>query len=86
MISCREIIKNLFEKNQELHQILENISDQAEVLNNPSNENKQKQSTTTQSTMSKTEDNELFLFEDEVEPILSVLCGKTLEIARMEVL
>lgn len=32
------------------------------------------------------EDNELFLFEDEVEPILSVLCGKTLEIARMEVL
>ena len=33
-----------------------------------------------------TEDNEIFLFEDEVEPILSVLCGKTLEIARMEVL
>ena len=33
-----------------------------------------------------TEDNELFLFEDEVEPILSVLCGKALEIARMEVL
>ena len=33
-----------------------------------------------------TEDNELFLFDDEVEPILSVLCGKTLEIARMEVL
>ncbi len=32
------------------------------------------------------EDNELFLFEDEVEPILSVLCGKTLEIARLEVL
>jgi hypothetical protein len=32
------------------------------------------------------EDNELFLFEDEVEPILSVLCGKTLEQARMEVL
>ena len=32
------------------------------------------------------EDNELFLFDDEVEPILSVLCGKTLEIARMEVL
>ena len=32
------------------------------------------------------EDNELFLFEDEVEPILSVLCGKTLEVARMEVL
>mmetsp|Transcript_41326 Transcript_41326/g.54332 ORF Transcript_41326/g.54332 Transcript_41326/m.54332 type:complete len:220 (-) Transcript_41326:1520-2179(-) len=33
-----------------------------------------------------TEDNELFLFDDEVEPILSVLCGKTLEVARMEVL
>ena len=32
------------------------------------------------------EDNELCLFEDEVEPILSVLCGKTLEIARLEVL
>jgi hypothetical protein len=32
------------------------------------------------------EDNELFIFDDEVEPILSVLCGKTLEIARMEVL
>lgn len=32
------------------------------------------------------EDNELFSFEDEVEPILSVLCGKTLEMARMEVL
>jgi radial spoke head protein 3 len=32
------------------------------------------------------EDNELFLFEDEVEPLLSVLCGKTLEQARMEVL
>lgn len=32
------------------------------------------------------EDNELFLFDDEVEPILQVLCGKTLEIARMEVL
>lgn len=32
------------------------------------------------------EDNELFLFEDEVEPILSVLCGKTLELARMEVM
>ena len=32
------------------------------------------------------EDNELFLFDDEAEPILSVLCGKTLEIARMEVL
>lgn len=32
------------------------------------------------------EDNELFIFNDEVEPILSVLCGKTLECARMEVL
>mmetsp|Transcript_26407 Transcript_26407/g.25560 ORF Transcript_26407/g.25560 Transcript_26407/m.25560 type:complete len:123 (+) Transcript_26407:481-849(+) len=32
------------------------------------------------------EDNELFIFEKEVIPILSVLCGKTLEIARMEVL
>jgi len=32
------------------------------------------------------EDNELFLFEDEVEPLLAVLCGKTLESARMEVL
>ena len=32
------------------------------------------------------EDNELFLFDDEVEPILQVLCGKTLEVARMEVL
>ena len=32
------------------------------------------------------EDNELFIFNDEVEPILSVLCGKTLELARMEVL
>jgi predicted RNase H-like nuclease (RuvC/YqgF family) len=32
------------------------------------------------------EDNELFSFEEEVEPILSVLCGKTLESARMEVL
>jgi radial spoke head protein 3 len=32
------------------------------------------------------EDNELFLFNDEVEPLLSVLCGKTLEHARMEVL
>jgi hypothetical protein len=32
------------------------------------------------------EDNELFIFDEEVEPILSVLCGKTLEIARMEVL
>ena len=26
------------------------------------------------------------MYEDEVEPILSVLCGKTLELARMEVL
>jgi hypothetical protein len=33
-----------------------------------------------------TEDNEIFLFEDEVEPILQVLCGKTLEVAQMEVL
>jgi radial spoke head protein 3 len=32
------------------------------------------------------EDNELFLFERDVQPILSVLCGKTLEQARMEVL
>jgi len=32
------------------------------------------------------EDNELFLFDDEVEPILQVLCGKTLEVSRMEVL
>jgi len=32
------------------------------------------------------EDNELFIFEDDVEPLLSVLCGKTLEVARMEVL
>ena len=32
------------------------------------------------------EDNELFIFEDDVEPILSVLCGKTLEQSRMEVL
>lgn len=32
------------------------------------------------------EDNELFRFDKEVEPILSVLCGKTLESARMEVL
>ena len=32
------------------------------------------------------EDNELFLFDIEVEPILSVLCGKTLEVSRMEVL
>jgi hypothetical protein len=33
-----------------------------------------------------TEDNEIFLFDDEVEPILQVLCGKTLEVAQMEVL
>ena len=33
-----------------------------------------------------TEDNELFLFDDEVEPILHVLCGNTLEISRMEIL
>ena len=32
------------------------------------------------------EDNELFNFEDEVEAILTVLCGKTLEVSRMEVL
>jgi hypothetical protein len=32
------------------------------------------------------EDNELFIFDKGVDPILSVLCGKTLEIARMEVL
>lgn len=32
------------------------------------------------------EDNEIFLFDDDVEPLLSVLCGKTLEQARMEVL
>jgi len=32
------------------------------------------------------EDNELFIFEDDVEPLLSVFCGKTLEIARSEVL
>ena len=32
------------------------------------------------------EDNELFNFDDDVEPILSVLCGNTLEISRMEVL
>ena len=32
------------------------------------------------------EDNELFIYEKQVEPILSVLCGKTLEYARMEVL
>ena len=32
------------------------------------------------------EDNDLFHFDNEVEPILSVLCGKTLEHSRMEVL
>jgi hypothetical protein len=32
------------------------------------------------------EDNELFIFDHAAEPILSVLCGKTLELARMEVL
>lgn len=32
------------------------------------------------------EDNELFIFDDESEPILGVLCGKVLENARMEVL
>ena len=32
------------------------------------------------------EDNELFIFDKGVQPILSVLCGKTLEQARMEVL
>lgn len=32
------------------------------------------------------EDNELFDFDNEVEPILEVLCGKTVEQARMEVL
>lgn len=32
------------------------------------------------------EDNELFKFDKDVEPILAVLCGKTLELARMEVL
>lgn len=32
------------------------------------------------------EDNEIFIFDDDVEPLLSVLCGKTLEIARSEVL
>jgi hypothetical protein len=32
------------------------------------------------------QDNELFIFDKDVEPILSVLCGKTLELARMEVL
>jgi len=33
-----------------------------------------------------TEDNELFDFDKEVNPILEVLCGKTLELSRMEVL
>jgi radial spoke head protein 3 len=33
-----------------------------------------------------TEDNELFLFDDEVQPILECLCGQTLELSRMEVL
>lgn len=33
-----------------------------------------------------TEDNEIFLFDDEVEPILQVLCGKTLEVSQMEIL
>ena len=32
------------------------------------------------------EDNELFIFDDEVQSILTVLCGKTLEVSRMEVL
>jgi radial spoke head protein 3 len=32
------------------------------------------------------QDNEIFKFDKEIEPILSVLCGKTLEFARMEVL
>lgn len=31
-------------------------------------------------------DNELFDFDYEVEPLLNVLCGRTLEISRMEVL
>lgn len=39
-----------------------------------------------QSKKTLTEDNELFLFDDEVEPILQVLCGKTLELSQMEVL
>uniref|UniRef100_A0A7S3KDM4 Uncharacterized protein n=1 Tax=Euplotes crassus TaxID=5936 RepID=A0A7S3KDM4_EUPCR len=33
-----------------------------------------------------TEDGDLFIFDDDVEPILQVLCGKTLEHAKMEVL
>lgn len=32
------------------------------------------------------EDNELFIFDDDVEPLLTVLCGKTLELARSEVM
>ena len=32
------------------------------------------------------EDGDLFDYEEEVEPILAVLCGKTLEHSRMEVL
>lgn len=32
------------------------------------------------------EDGDLFIFDDEVEPILQVLCGKTLEHSKMEVL
>jgi hypothetical protein len=31
-------------------------------------------------------DNELFIFDDDVEPLLTVLCGKTLELARSEVM
>ncbi len=32
------------------------------------------------------EDNELIIFDDDVEPLLTVLCGKTLELARSEVM
>lgn len=32
------------------------------------------------------EDNELFIFDREVRPLLTALCGKTLETAQMEVL
>jgi hypothetical protein len=32
------------------------------------------------------EDNELFIFDREVQPLLTALCGKTLENAQMEVL
>jgi len=32
------------------------------------------------------EDNELFLFDEESDPIVNVLCGKVLETARIEVL